>query len=150
MTGIMIQEWLRALGIPAFAKPMPFSALTHHVKGRRQFDLFVLGFGNLSLDPDYLRNLFHSSNDRPRGWNTVGYHNPSFDHTADQSGRILNVEKRRDLIWEMQRMIMRDLPYIPLYNPKLVEAVRTDRFEGWVEMLGGIGNIWSFCLLKSK
>ena len=48
----------------------------------------------------------------------------------------------------MQRMIADDLPYIPLYKPSVVEAVRRDRFEGWVEMLEGIGNIWSVCQVK--
>ncbi|MFC1823509.1 ABC transporter substrate-binding protein [Thermodesulfobacteriota bacterium] len=150
MAGIMIQEWLRMVGLPAFAKPMAFSALTHQVEGRRQFDLFVLGYGNLSLDPDYLRNFFHSSNDRPRGWNASGYRNPHFDQISDESARLMDVEKRRELIREMQRVIMRDIPFLPLYNPHLIEALRTDRFQGWVPMLGGVGNTWSFCRLRPK
>ena len=62
----------------------------------------------------------------------------------------MDIEKRRSLIWEMQRIIMEDIPYFPLYNPKLVEGVRTDKFSGWVQMLGGIGNIWSFCQIRAK
>jgi ABC-type transport system substrate-binding protein len=50
----------------------------------------------------------------------------------------------------MQRVILRDIPYIPLYNPRLVEAARNDRFTGWVQMIEGIGNIWSFCQIKPK
>jgi hypothetical protein len=45
---------------------------------------------------------------------------------------------------------MRDVPYIPLYTPDLIEAVRKDKFSGWVETLEGIGNLWSFCELKPK
>ena len=150
MIGILIQEWLRKLGIPVTARPMSFGALAQRVKIRRQFDMFILGFGNLSLDPDYLRSFFHSGNNKPRGWNTSGYNNPEFDSLSDRSSQILNLENRRELILEMQRILMRDLPFIPLYDPKLVEAVRTDRFSGWVEMLGGIGNTWSFCLIKPK
>jgi ABC-type transport system substrate-binding protein len=150
MVGIMIQEWLRMIGIPVLSRPMGFSSLMDQVKRRRQFDLFVLGYGNLSLDPDYLRNFFHSKNDRPRGWNMSGYRNPQFDKISDESSRTMDVDKRRALIWEMQKIIMRDIPYIPLYNPKLIEAVRHDRFSGWVEMLGGIGNTWSFCTIRAK
>jgi peptide/nickel transport system substrate-binding protein len=150
MVGIMIQEWLRMIGIPVLSRPMGFSSLMDQVKRRRQFDLFVLGYGNLSLDPDYLRNFFHSKNDRPRGWNMSGYRNPEFDKIADESSRTMEVEKRRALIWEMQRIIMQDIPYFPLYNPKLLEAVRYDRFTGWVKMLGGIGNTWSFCTIREK
>ena len=148
MSGLMIQEWLRAIGMPAFSKPMAFGALLEQVKGRHEFDAFVLGYGRLSLDPDYLRNFFLSSNDKPRGWNMSGYKNRYFDQLANQSASEMNREIRKDLIWKMQKIIMADVPYIPLYDPKLIEAVRNDTFRGWVNMLDGIGNIWSFCQVK--
>ncbi len=150
MAGIMVQEWLRDVGLPVSAKPMAFGSLLDQVKGRRDFDMFVLGYGSLSLDPDYLRTFFHSENDRPGGWNMSGYNNPEYDRKADQSSRAMDREERRELILELQRILMRDVPYIPLYNPNLIETVRTDRFEGWVPMLEGIGNTWSFCTLKPK
>lgn len=150
MIGIMIQEWFKMLGIPAVSRPMPLGAMIHHVKTRHQFDAFVLGYGSLSLDPDYIRNFFLSKNSKPKGWNTSGYDNPQFDRIANQSARTLDREKRRALIWEMQQIIMRDLPWIPLYCPKLEEGARTDRFAGWVNMVGGIGNHWSFCRIVPK
>ncbi len=148
IAGIMIQEWLRAMGMPAFAKPMSFGALLQKVKARHDFDAFVLGYGKLSLDPDYLRAFFHSSGDKPRGWNMSGYRNPVYDKLANASRVAMDPEKRRKLIRQMQEIILKDVPYFPLYNPALIEAVRKDRFEGWVEMVDGIGNIWSFCEVK--
>ena len=150
MSGMMIQEWLRAVGMPAYSKPMAFGALIQQVKARREFDSFILGYGKLSLDPDYVRNFFHSMNDKPRGWNMSGYRNPDFDRIADESASTMDQDKRRELVWDMQKILIEDIPYIPLYNPTLVEAVRKGRFTGWVEMLGGIGNIWSFSLLKPR
>ncbi|RJR44679.1 MAG: ABC transporter substrate-binding protein [Desulfobacteraceae bacterium] len=150
MVGMMVQEWLRMAGIPASAKPMAFGSLMEQVKTRHQFDLFVLGYGSLSLDPDYLKNFFHSGNDAAGGWNMSGYRNPEFDRIADASSVEMDETKRRELIVEMQKTILSDVPYIPIYNPNLIEAVRTDRFTGWVEMLEGIGNIWSFCLIKPR
>ncbi len=148
MLGIMIQEWLKMLGMSVTSKPMPLGSLIQQVKVRRQFDLFVLGYGNLSLDPDYLRNFFISRNDKPNGWNTCGYNNPLFDKMADASAGTMDLKERKRLIWEMQKMIIDDLPWYPLYSPKLAEAARKDRFKGWVQMEGGIGNRWSFCTLK--
>ena len=148
MSGLMIQEWLRAMGMPAFSKPMAFGALLEEVKGRHDFDAFILGYGSLSLDPDYLRNFFLSSNDKPRGWNMSGYKNKNFDQLADLSASEMNPEKRQKLIWQMQKILMTDVPYIPLYDPTLIEAVRMDTFRGWVNMVDGIGNIWSFCEVK--
>ena len=148
MCGMMMQEWLRMLGIPAYSKPMAFGALIEQVKVRRDFDAFILGYGSLSLDPDYLRNFFISRNDKRRGWNMSGYNNPAFDKIADKSAETMDRDERRKLIWEMQKIIMGDVPYMPLYNPKLIEAARKGKFTGWVQMLGGVGNLWSFCQLK--
>lgn len=150
MTGIMIQEWLRQMGMPATARPMAFGALFHRLNTLHDFDLYVLAYGQLSLDPDYLRNFFHSANDTVRGWNMCGYKNADFDKIAEASSNTLDIAERRKLIREMQKTIMRDVPYVPLYSPKHIEAVRNDRFEGWVKMPGDIGNTWSFCLLKPK
>ena len=148
MCGMMMQEWLRELGVPAYSRPMAFGALIQQVKVKHDFDAFILGYGRLSLDPDYLRNFFITKNDKRRGWNMSGYSNPEYDRIAEESASAMNREKRRELIWEMQKIIIGDVPYIPLYNPKLVEAVRKGRFSGWVQMLGGIGNMWTFCQLK--
>ena len=148
--GMMTEKWLREIGIPANTKAMDFRALIHRIKDRHQFDLFILGYGNLSLDPDYLRSFFHSRNDKIGSWNMSGYRNPVYDKIADESARAMQPETRRELIWKMQHIIMQDVPYFPLYNPKLIEGVRKDRFRGWVEMLGGIGNMWSFCQIRPK
>ncbi|HKK91742.1 MAG TPA: ABC transporter substrate-binding protein [Desulfobacteraceae bacterium] len=146
--GTMIQEWVKALGLPASSRPMSFGALLDKVKGRHDFDTFILGYGRLSLDPDYLRSFFHSKNDKERGWNMSGYRNEAFDRLANASLAAMDKEKRQTLIWKMQSIVLRDVPYFPLYNPTLMEAVNTDNFTGWVEMVGGIGNIWSLSVVR--
>ena len=150
MSGLMIQEWLRAVGIPVSAKPMHLSSLLQEVSIKRGFDAFVLAYGRLDLDPDWIRKFFHSSQDRPRGGNKSGYRNLNFDKIADESVRSMDNTKRRQLVWEMQKIILNDVPWIPLYNPKMIEAVRKEKFNGWVETLEGIGNRWSFCQLKPR
>ena len=148
MAGNMVQQWLEMLGIPVVTKNLSLGYLIKKVKGRHDFDCVVLGYGNLSLDPDYLRNFFISRNNKPGGWNTSGYNSPQFDQIADASADALELEKRRQLIRQMQNIIMNDVPWIPLYSPKVAEGARQDRFTGWVSMLGGIGNRWSFCCIK--
>ncbi len=148
MSGMMIQEWLRDLGLPASARPMHFGSLLEKVKAYHDFDAFVLGYGRLSLDPDYLQFFFYSGNDKRNGWNMSGYHNENFDRLALQSQSETDTVLRRQVVDQMQSIISEDVPYLPLYDPNLIEAVRTDRFAGWVSMIDGIGNPWSFCLLK--
>ena len=146
--GTMIQEWLRELGLPAFSRPMAFNSLLDTVKGKHEFDAFVLGYGKLNLDPDYLRAFFYSKNDKPRGWNMSGYNNPEFDKIADVQRTLINTVERKKLILEMQKIILDDVPYLPLYNPHIIEATLNENFTGWVAKVDGIGNIWSICVVK--
>ncbi len=148
--GTMVQEWFRELGLPAFARPMAFNSLLDTVKGKRKFDAFVLGYGRLNLDPDYLRVFFYSKNDKPRGWNMSGYNNPEFDRIANEQRSMTTRELRRKKILRMQEIILEDLPYFPLYNPDIIEAVNNGRFSGWVQQVDGIGNIWSLCRVRPK
>ena len=150
ISGMIIQEWLKEAGIPVSARPMAFGSLIQQVSSQHDFDAFIMAYGRLDIDPDWMRYFFHSGQDKKRGGNKAGYHNPDFDRIADESAAAMDKEKRRNLIKEMQRIILRDVPYIPLYSPDLIEAVREDKFTGWVETLEGIGNIWSFCELKQK
>ncbi len=146
--GTMIQEWLRELGLPAFSRPMAFNSLLDTVKGKHEFDAFVLGYGKLDLDPDYLRAFFYSKNNKPRGWNMSGYTNPEFDKIADLQRTLTNTGERKELILRMQAILLEDLPYLPLYNPHIIEATLNTRFRGWVAKVDGIGNIWSLCAAK--
>jgi peptide/nickel transport system substrate-binding protein len=146
--GTMIQEWIRELGMPAFARPMAFNSLLDTVKGKHEFDAFVLGYGKLNLDPDYLRAFFYSKNDKPRGWNMSGYKNPEFDRIADIQRTLIDTEKRKEIILKMQEILLEDIPYLPLYNPHIIEAAFNERFKGWVSKVNGIGNIWSLCVVK--
>jgi peptide/nickel transport system substrate-binding protein len=47
----------------------------------------------------------------------------------------------------MQTLVHDQVPFLPLYYPKVVQAYRTDKFAGFVNMPGGVimfGNIWTF------
>lgn len=147
-TGNLIQQWLRDFGVPVNWRPMAFSALTKKVQSEREFDLFVSGWGALGRDPDYLRSFFHSAADVPDGKNACGYRNPEFDRLADLQAATMDLRERREMVMRLQEILMEDLPYLPLYVPMNLEAVRADRFQGWVEMPGGIGNLWSFLQIR--
>jgi ABC-type transport system substrate-binding protein len=148
ISGTIIQQWLREIGLPASARPMEFGSLLQQVRTRQDFDAFILGYGRLSLDPDYLCTFFTAANDKPRGYNMSGYNNKKFDALASRTRTEMDPEARMRIVHEMQALLMADVPYIPLYLPDLLEAVRTDRFAGWVPMLDGIANRWSFTQLK--
>lgn len=147
-TGNVLQQWLKDFGFPVNWRPMAFSAMMKKVESERDFDLYISGWGALGQDPDFLRSFFHSRADRPDGNNAVGYRNPEFDRLADLQAATMDVKQRREMVHRLQEILINDLPYIPLYVPMNLEGVRVDKMQGWVEMVGGIGNLWSFIQVK--
>ncbi|MBI4640968.1 MAG: ABC transporter substrate-binding protein [Candidatus Tectomicrobia bacterium] len=147
MSGMLIQEWLKAVGIPATSKPVSFGQIIQKVRTEMDFDAFILGW-RLGIDPDYMRTFFHSKYAIKDGNNSMGYSNPEYDRLADESARTMNKEDRRKLIFQMQQYIVNEAPYIPLFTEAKVEGHRSDRFTGWVEQLDGIGNGWSLMFVK--
>lgn len=147
-SGQIIQEWLRDFGMDISWEPMTFGALLHKVRNERDFDMFIMGWRDLSIDPDYLRRFFHSSYDSPNEWNYTGYHDAEFNRLAELQAQTTDIKERRKIVMDLQSRLMMDLPYVPLFVPHRMEGIRTDRFEGWTTRVGGVGNIWTFCLLK--
>jgi ABC-type transport system substrate-binding protein len=146
--GNLIQQWMRDFGIPVSWRPMSFGAMIKKVRSERDFDFFVSGWGALGRDPDYLRSFFHSRADRPTGRNSGGYRSEEYDRLVELQAATMDMEKRREIVFQLQEILMRDLPYVPLYVPLNLEGVRIDRFKDWVQMGGGIGNLWSFLMVK--
>lgn len=147
-SGQAIAQWLRQFGMSVTWVQMPFKTLLGRIRKTRDFDLFILGWRRLSVDPDYLRRFFHSSFSGPGQWNDTGYRNPDFDKLAELQSRAMDPRMRRRLVLDLQNRLMADLPVIPLFVPHTMVAVRTDRFTGWSEWGGEVGNIWTFCQLK--
>jgi peptide/nickel transport system substrate-binding protein len=46
--------------------------------------------------------------------------------------------KRKEIVWKMQEIMLRDVPYIIPYYSQTVQAYRTDRFQGWVNEEGAV------------
>jgi ABC-type transport system substrate-binding protein len=114
--------------------------------GMRQYDMYVLGWtlGNPAL-PDYYRWLFASDG----AVNSTGYADPGFDAQLAQYEQATDLGKAKTALWEMEKTLAEDLPYLVLYHPEIVEAYRSDRlaFEnhallgGLQGRLGGIGDL---------
>jgi peptide/nickel transport system substrate-binding protein len=48
------------------------------------------------------------------------------------SRSTLDFEARKDIVWEMQRIVHEDVVYIIPFYDSSVQAFRTDRFTGWI------------------
>jgi peptide/nickel transport system substrate-binding protein len=67
------------------------------------------------------------------GFSESGYCNPEYDDLYAQQGVETDPQTRIDIIHEMQRIALEDVPYIIPYYEQSIEAYRTDRFTGFPE-----------------
>ncbi len=144
---LQIKKSLSKIGIPVSTRMQSLhQAIALLRKG--DFDACIMGWANLSDDPDYLKTFFHSDEARPGGKNYARFRNDIYDHLAESASRERDQDHRKALVFDMQALIARENPIIPLYTGPRVEAARNDHFKGWIEMPGGIGNLWSFLHLR--
>ena len=68
----------------------------------------------------------------PTGTSETGYGNPEYDKLFDEQETTVAAAKRKEIIWKMQEILVRDVPYIIPYYAENVTAYRTDRFQGFV------------------
>ena len=65
------------------------------------------------------------------GLSETGYCNEEYDQLYADQGIETNPEGCCEIIWEMQEILMRDLPDIIPYYDQTVQAYRNDTFTGW-------------------
>jgi len=144
---LLLKKWLARLGIPVTIRMLALQDLLKALSAG-EFDVYLMGWTNLSDEPAYLNTFFHSREARLGGKNYPGFKNAEFDRLAESAQRQVDPLKRKEHVVEMQRLIAQELPYIPLYSKKKIDAVRIDRLMGWVPKPGGVGNLWSFLMLR--
>ena len=93
------------------------------------YDVIMWAWGS-DPDPQFLLGVLLCT-EIPTGFSESGYCNPEYDELYAQQAVETDPDVRNDLIHEMQRIALEELPYIiPYYYPSS-NAWRTDRFTGW-------------------
>lgn len=105
-------------------------ALTAQCCPAFDFDIMIWGWAS---DPDPSALLYVYTTDAiPYGSSETGYSNPTYDELYAQQQVELDADNRRDIVWEMQKIVFDDVVYIIPYYDQAVQAFRTDRFSGWI------------------
>lgn len=119
-------------------------AFTPGDDGALTYDMYMLGWtlGNPAL-PGYYRALF--APDGPM--NNTGYRSDRFDRALAAYENAFTREEARKALWQMERVLADDLPYLLLYSNEISEAFRSDRLRfDDTRGLGGLqarlGGIW--------
>ena len=99
-------------------------------------------------DPDFLRQLFHSSTTLGT-LNRSGYKNPQYDDLADQQTKAVDEASRNRILGQMQDILARDMPAYPVFYPDDIVPYKVSAFDRWVYYKGtGILNKATFIAPK--
>jgi len=126
----LLQEMWKQIGITTQPQAVDPDALTAQCCPTLDYDVMIWGW---VADPDPQTLLIIPVTDQiPTGYNETGYSNPKYDELFVKQSTEMDPEKRREMVWEMQKITHDDVVYIIPYYSKQVQAYRTDRFSGWL------------------
>lgn len=142
-TAMYIEQWAKNIGIPLNLKLTDFNEIVTKAFDDVDFDMYMLGWG-IGRVPTYFKLFWHSSEMAPEGFNTPGYNNPEFDALVEEFEYADTFEQARKAIFEAQRLLAEDLPYIILFTNPMIEAYRTSIKFPFDNMLDGIQGYYGF------
>ena len=126
----LLSEMWKEIGITVEIQPLDGDTLTAICCPAFDYDIMLWGWG-CDPDPGFQLSIYLGS-EIPSGLNETGYFNATYDELYAQQATELDPEKRREIIWEMQRMTLEDVVYIIPWYGQAAQAFRTDRFQGWI------------------
>ena len=125
-----LSGWWGEIGVAVQIQGLDSDALTSVCCPTFDFDVILWSWSS-DTDPEGLLSVLLCS-EIPNGYSETGYCNPTYDELYAQQEVETDPAARREIIVEMQRITLEDVPYIiPWYYPK-IQAYRTDTFTGWL------------------
>lgn len=128
-----VKSWLKQIGIKADVQAMSSGRLGDEINAGT-YDLFHWGWIP-DPDPDSALSWF-TCGERPPDGKSYGnndsyYCNPKYDQMYTQQRTELDVNKRWDIVHEMEKMYYEDAAYAILWYGPILQAYRTDTFTGY-------------------
>ena len=147
---VWIETWLEQLGFEANANPTDFNAIVDAVytpdsNNELDFDMFILGWslGNPAL-PTHYEAFWSARNDTllNGGNNSVGFNNVEFESLIDEFNATKDEDEAYRLMWEMERILASEKPYILLFDTGILEFYREANVAyPFTETLYGLQNL---------
>ena len=122
----LISQDLAEIGISAPAMLMSDDSL---ISLQVDYDSDLIYWGwFFDPDPGFALSIFTCAETVDGGWSDSGYCNEEYDALYQQQATAVDLDQRREIIWQMQQMLFDDRPYIPVVYMQSISAYRSDRF----------------------
>lgn len=130
--GVMVKEDLKQIGIKVNFKPIEFNSLVSKIMTTSDWDMVIMALTGSPLEPHQGKNVWHSKghlhmfNKRFQGdkedkllpWEK------ELDEIMEQGALELDYNKRKAIYDKYQQIIYDERPFIYLYSPLSITAVR--------------------------
>jgi hypothetical protein len=107
----------------------------------------ILWFWDGYYDPGSTLQCFTTS--QIGWWNEVYWSNAEYDQLCEQQGQELDAQKRAEQIWRMQQVMYAENPQDVLTYFDYLQAVNTDKWEGWTPYYGEGGPVFYNGMIQS-
>lgn len=138
---VHIEQWLKALGIPVTMNYTPFNTIRAN-ENAGEFDIIMLGWG-LTPFPSYLCDFFTGATGVGDGSDNISYVSPKLNEQCTAFYSETDMEKARQLAYEMQETLATELPYITLFTNPIYDGVSTSLAYPYTEVFDGLQGLYS-------
>jgi len=126
----MLSEMWAEVGVKLEAQALDSDTLTAVCCPAFDFDIIIWGWAS-DPDPNLLLSVM-TTDEIPTGSSETGYSNPEFDALYYEQASELDLNRRKEIVWQMQQIAFDDVVYIIPFYAQNVQAFRSDRFTGFV------------------
>lgn len=126
----MLSEMWGEVGVKLEAQALDSDTLTAVCCPAFDFDIIIWGWAS-DPDPNLLLSVM-TTDEIPTGSSETGYSNPEFDELYYEQASELDLNRRKEIVWQMQQIVFDDVVYIIPFYAQNVQAFRKDRFTGFV------------------
>jgi peptide/nickel transport system substrate-binding protein len=124
-----LKEQLQHVGVELEIRTYEWGTFFGDIK-KGNFHLYSLAWVGIQ-DPDIYYQIFHSGSVPPNGDNRGHYSNPQVDRLLEKGQTAMDIAERKRIYGDVQRILAKDLPYIPLWWWKNL-IVKTPSLKGFV------------------
>ena len=91
-------------------------------------DLYWWGWG-MDVDPDFALSVMTTG--QILNWQDAWYSNRTYDDWYLLQQRQVDMKARQQTIWNMQKLLYKEAPYLIAWYDQTMTAIRSDRFSNW-------------------
>ena len=144
--GVMVKQDLEELGMKVNFKPIEFNTLVNKLVNTYDWDMVIMGLTGSPLEPNGGKNVWmsngtlHMFNQRPAGYPKDDRYKweKELDEIFTKGALAIDFNSRKKYYDKYQEIVYEEKPFIYIYSPLVISAIRNKFQNIYPSMLGGL------------